>query len=130
MLAGLTGSSGDANVFVVPADQRLEAFAVRLIESPEDLLADVGKQAGARLGQSEVNGTWGEFSANRLRAEGIKALRAFQSEENIARLRGLLDHPATVGRVGSDRREYYVRKEAYQMLKEWKVAVEKPALEE
>lgn len=120
ILAQRTGSSGDANAFIVPADHRLEALAQRLIDSPEDVLGGIDDEG--------LDSKWLEFSANRLRAEGVKALQDFPSEANEARLRALLDHPATAGRSGSEQREYYVRKEAFRVLRAWLVPVERPVM--
>ncbi|MDF1853448.1 MAG: hypothetical protein P1U85_21605 [Verrucomicrobiales bacterium] len=105
-LAQRTGRSGDANVFIVPADHRLEALAIRMIQSPEIILQEDGETETTFSENKEAKQAWDEFSANLLRAEGVEALAPFESEENIELLKGLLDHPATVGRHGTEAREY------------------------
>lgn len=70
------------------------------------------------------------------RLEGVQALRYFQSEENIERVKALLEdatwshfqHPQENDGVGV--RYFGVRKEAYQTLKSWGEDVEKPVLKE
>ena len=129
-----SGRSGDANSLVVPADSRLESAARRLIESPGALLpapgdasaqdADAGKaQAVARARESEKD--W-------LRAEGVKALRYFKSDEHVGILKSLLKHKAwrtDISPEGDTSNVYYIRKEAYTILREWGIKVAKPALD-
>lgn len=69
------------------------------------------------------------------RAEGARALRYFKSNENIARVKALLNDPAHVVRYLGKENEgmeafYYVRSEAYDTLKAWEVDVPKPVLRE
>ncbi len=69
------------------------------------------------------------------RAEGARALRYFESDENVARVRPLLNDPEIThlqpayenkGEV----RVYGVRYEAYQTLESWGIDVEKPLIRE
>jgi hypothetical protein len=68
------------------------------------------------------------------RSDGIKALRFFKSDENIARLKTLLDDPDTgylrhpVNNMGVEVRQYSVRKEAFETLEQWGVKVKKPII--
>jgi hypothetical protein len=124
-LAQRTGTSGDANMFAVPVDRRLESAARRWIASPGDFIPQLEDLR------------WKDFERNLLRREGIKALQYFESDENIALLRGLLDDPAWLIRTrpaedGPDIREkvYYIREAAYETLKGWEVDVERPILTE
>lgn len=70
------------------------------------------------------------------RIEGVRALRYFNSDENIARVRTLLNDPewAHLYRAGENKgvevRIYGVRQEAYRTLKSWGVDVEKPLIRE
>lgn len=69
------------------------------------------------------------------RAEGAKALRFFKSDENVARLKPLLDDPARYLRHHAEEgrgREaiYIVRYAAYETLKAWQIDVEQPVLRE
>jgi hypothetical protein len=65
------------------------------------------------------------------RAEGVRAMRYFRSNENIARVRKLLNDPARAYRhktppdTGQEA-IYVVRYEAYETLKSWGVHVTKP----
>jgi hypothetical protein len=70
------------------------------------------------------------------RQEGIRALRFFKSEENIARARALLKDPswATSKRAedneGVEVRYYGIREEAYEALKEWGEQAKEPVVRE
>lgn len=70
------------------------------------------------------------------RDQGARAMRYFRSEENIARVKALLNDPGwaylrhPLNNNGIEVRRYGVREEAYQTLKFWGVEVEKPMIEE
>jgi hypothetical protein len=73
--------------------------------------------------------------ADQRRAEGARALRYFRSDENIARLRTLLDDPGRAIRHHAQDNKgveaiYFVRHAAYETLKSWGIDVEKPVLRE
>ncbi|RYG28404.1 hypothetical protein EON81_28585, partial [bacterium] len=93
---------------LVPADERLEAYAVAEIRSKDP----------------------------QRRTVGIDALRPFKSKANIDRLRLLLKDPTfTIVQApeeyrGVELREYPVRERAYDVLREWKVEVPKLVLRE
>jgi Leucine-rich repeat (LRR) protein len=61
-------------------------------------------------------------------------LRFFKSDENIARLKMLLDDPDSgylrhpVNNMGVEVRQYSVRKEAFETLEQWGVRVKKPII--
>jgi hypothetical protein len=63
------------------------------------------------------------------RAEGVRALRYFKSDDNIARVRPLLDDPGRYHAQGVEA-IYVVRREAYETLKAWEIDVKKPVLRE
>jgi hypothetical protein len=63
------------------------------------------------------------------RAEGVRALRHFKSDENIARVRPLLDDPGRYHAQGVEA-IYVVRHEAYETLKAWEIDVKKPVVRE
>ena len=132
-----TGRSGDANRLGVPVDRRLEALARRLITSPGDFLSDRDFSPPRDDAERALRASWLRSDRDRLRREGVKALRPFKSDANIALLRPLLDDPALVGRMRQEKgvpidlgREYHVRKAAYDVLRGWGVAVAKPVVEE
>lgn len=68
------------------------------------------------------------------RSDGIKALRFFKSDENIARLKTLLDDPDSgylrhpTNNMGVEVRQFTVRKEAFETLEQWGVKVKKPII--
>lgn len=64
------------NLLMVPVDHRLEEFARRLVLSPGDFLAKDDPD-----------------HSHLLRLEGVKALRLFRSERNLAIVRAWLDDP-------------------------------------
>jgi hypothetical protein len=112
-----SGHSGDANSLSVPVDRRLERMARRLIESPGDFLP------GADRG----------FHADQLRLEGIKALRHFSSEPNAALLKPLLKDPywsIHESPEGVREKVYDLRETAYETLRSWDIAVDRPVLRE
>src|SRR5262249_15202690 len=82
-----TGFSRSANALTVPADRRLEEFARRLVQSPTDFLA--GKDPEP---------------AYLLRLEGVKALRLFSSESNLALVRAWLDDPTSTRPATGERK--------------------------
>ncbi|MEW4571399.1 hypothetical protein AB1L88_26290 [Tautonia sp. JC769] len=93
----------------VPVDDRLERRAIEALRSEDDFR----------------------------RLEGIQALWYFKSDENVERLKPLLDDPASRFRPaeagqydGPGIRHYYIREEAYRTLTSWGVEVEPPVLRE
>jgi hypothetical protein len=69
------------------------------------------------------------------RAEGARALRYFKSDENIARVKALLNDPARALRHHAEESKgmeaiYFVRYAAYETLRVWEVDVAKPVLRE
>jgi hypothetical protein len=70
------------------------------------------------------------------RGEGVRALRYFKSDGNIARAKKLLNDPGWAylyhapENKGIEVRIYGVRHEAYRTLKSWGVGVEKPTIRE
>jgi hypothetical protein len=72
----------------------------------------------------------------RKREEGVRALRYFKTDENIARARTLLNDPGWAymyhaqENKGIGVRIYGVRQEAYRTLKSWGMDVEKPMIRE
>lgn len=74
-----TGFSGHKNLLMVPVDHRLEAIARRLVLSPGDISSKNDPDTIAML-----------------RLEGVKALRLFQSEKNLAIVRMWLDDPMSL----------------------------------
>ncbi len=75
------------NLLIVPVDRRLEEFARRLVQSPGDF-AVKNDTDQKRL----------------LRLEGVKALRLFPSEKNLATVRAWLDNPASTESFKDDRK--------------------------
>ena len=71
-----TGFSGHKNLLAMPRDHRLEHVARRLVQSPGEFLA--------KNDPEEIR---------QLRLEGIRALRLFPSEKNLAIARAWLDDP-------------------------------------
>lgn len=100
--------SGGNIRLTVPIDERLERRALEYVRSKD-------------------------FSQ---RADGVLILRHFKSDENIARVKLLLNDPqwAYLGHAeynkGIETRVYLVRKYAYGTLKYWGVGVEKPLIRE
>jgi hypothetical protein len=86
-MAQRSGFSREHNLLTLPIDRRLEALARRLLRSPGDFAAG-GDSAGARL----------------LRLEGIKALRLFPGEANLAMVRAWLDDPTSTAAYTEDRK--------------------------
>lgn len=86
-IAQQTGFSRAQNLVAMPVDRRLEEFARRLVQSPNRILP--GDAAGINSPQYL------------LRLEGVKALRLFPSEKNLAIVRAWLDEPMNVGRLQS-----------------------------
>ncbi len=70
------------------------------------------------------------------REEGVRALRFFRSEENVARAKSLLADPGWGYRrhaeenMGLEVRVYGVREEAYRTLTSWGVRADKPVIRE
>jgi hypothetical protein len=125
-----TGRSGDVNRLIVLIDHRLEAVARHWIESPEEIPLRLG------VIKPEDHKTIKLYS-DLLRAEGVRALRHFKSNKNVATLKGLLDDPAfwlqrneEDDRAGITEKVYYVRQAAFETLREWGVEVEEPVLKE
>ncbi len=78
-VAQRTGFSRPKNTLLVPVDDRLETLARRLVQSPGAFLTKHDAQNRYTLG-----------------LEGVKALRLFPSEKNLAIVRAWLDNPAAV----------------------------------
>lgn len=132
-----SGRSGDANSLGVPVDRRLEALARRLIMAPGEILSSDGLPPPKDDAERKFRENWQRGMEASLRREGVTALRPFKSDANIALLRPLLDDPASWRRTRYEGdltidlgREYYVRKAAYEVLREWGVAVAKPVIDE
>ena len=72
----------------------------------------------------------------RRREEGVRALRYFKSDENIARVKRLLNDPGWAylyhaqENKGIEVRIYGVRQEAYRTLRVWGIDVEMPVIRE
>jgi len=122
----------------VPADRRLETNARRWVESPEGSMPKTD-EPGAIPGDdsSWMCNAWWPMTTKALRAEGIKALRHFKSDENVALMKSLLDDPASYRHTVEEgewtairRREYFLRQEAFTTLKQWSVEVAQPVLAE
>ena len=119
---------GDANSLELIAGKLLERVALQQIKEPRNFLA--GKPPGSHLD---------DYLAD-IRVEGIKTLKHFRSQPNIELLKQLLSDRATreVNRrtpVQAEKpseshalKEYIVRREAYRMLVNWGVEVERPKL--
>ena len=100
--------TGGHLVLTVSADKRLEKRALTYIRS-----------------ESYMN-----------RYEGVKALRYFKSSKNIALLKSLFKDPGVTlsyypgpgKELGTETKDYAVRAVVHQILKSWKVDVEKPVI--
>jgi len=122
----------------VPADRRLETEARRWIESPDDSMPKTDEPAATSVDDSSrLCNAWWPMTTKALRAEGIKALRHFKSDENVALMKSLLDDPASYRHTVEEgewtairRREYFLRQEAFTTLKQWSVEVAQPVLAE
>ena len=86
----------------IPADQRLEKKARTLLES----------------------------NSPEVRSQGLRAIRFFKTKENVAAARTLLDDPFKRNEFGDDENRliYPVRRDAYNLLRNWNIDVEKPVL--
>ena len=84
-IAARTGFCGHKNVLIVPVDHRLEESARRLVMSPGDFLAKKYPDQ-IRL----------------LRLEGVKTLRLFPSERNLAIVRTWLGDPMSLKSYKND----------------------------
>jgi hypothetical protein len=132
-----TGQVGDANALFLPVDQHLEDLARRIIRSPGDYITPADFRPAIDDASRKNNANWLRISRDLLRAEAVKALRHFKSDENIALLKPLLNDPATLKGTQFDGekqiklgREYYIRKAAYETLRDWGVPVAEPVLRE
>jgi hypothetical protein len=111
-----SGKSGDANSLRVPVDPRLEKLGRRLVESAGDFLTK------AELPDKD-----------RLRFEGVRALRHFPSEKNVVLLKSMLDDPAFSIHLcpdGTEEKVYDIREAAYESLHSWGIVLDKPVLRE
>jgi hypothetical protein len=152
-----SGQSGDANVLEVPVDSRLEAMAREMIFSAEQIRSTRGEGPGKReqlkaveeyyrkkldaatsddqrlRAQVERDTQW-RGTSNSLRYSGIIALRHFKSDQNIAMLKPLLQVPEWHLQRLADSTEvkkvYFIRRAAYDTLREWGETIETPILEE
>lgn len=101
-------ATGGSLILSVPVDERLEERAQDYIRS----------------------------ESYRRREEGARALRYFKSDENVARVKSLLDDSEWAylrhaeHNRGVEVRVYGVREAAYRTLKAWEVNVGKPAVRE
>jgi hypothetical protein len=86
-IAQRTGFSCFHNLLTVPVDRRLEEFARRLVQSPGDFLAKNDPD-----------------HRHLLRLEGVKTLRLFRSEKNLAIVRAWLDDPMSTQPIKDDRK--------------------------
>ena len=115
---------------VVPVVPSFETIARRLIKSPEEFVKDVGPNHLDKASREKVL----EGFRNMARAEGVAALRYFKSKQNIALLTPLLNDPASMVFHGPGpddaERVYYIRKAAYEVLRQWDVKITKPLIEE
>src|ERR1043166_8970670 len=115
---------------VVPVVPSFETIARRLIKSPEEFVKDVGPNHLDKASREKVL----EGFRNMARAEGVAALRYFKSKQNIALLTTWLNDPVSmvVHGPGPDdaKRVYYIRKAAYDVLRQWDVKIAKPLIEE
>lgn len=122
-IAQRTGRRGDANILVVPIDERLESLAMHLIRSPAQFLPDGDTSHHDALRQK---GGANEATKYLLRQEGVKALKYFKSDGNIAVLKSLLADSSSGIRDGEE--VYGVREVAYQTLRSWDCDIDKPVL--
>jgi len=99
-IAERTGFSRAQNYLTVPVDRRLEEFARRLIQTPGDYMPKLDSE------KRSVTAAEGIAFLNRqqaLRLEGVKALRLFPSEKNVAIVRLWLDDPMSTEPFKDDR---------------------------
>jgi hypothetical protein len=87
-IAQRTGFGRMENQLQVPVDRRLEEFARRLVQSP-----------GEFRGKDDVD------FIHFLRLQGVKALRLFPSEKNLAIVRAWLDNPMSTQPFEGDRKD-------------------------
>jgi hypothetical protein len=132
-----SGSSGDANRFIVPVDHRLNAAARRWIESPDDFLPPIDQYRKNDRGDHRMAEAWRRGDRHWLRLEGARALQFFKSDENTALLKSLLDDLETSVHTSGGGNEpevkervYDLREAAYGALRDWGVEVSKPVLRE
>jgi hypothetical protein len=129
-----SGRNGDANSLTVPIDAHLETLARHFIKSPRDFLVRARgfKDEAARLDYER----WELSEANLLRHEGVKALAHFKSDDNVALLKPLLSDSASWQITPRDEtqpavvREFFIRKEAYDVLSRWELKVARPVISE
>ena len=129
-MAELTGPSADINLVKVPIDKRLKKAARRWITNPDELLQPVNFKLAKDKAELDE---WKNWERSFMRMHGIRALRYFKSDENVALLRGLLSDPSTEGEFPDDdlaplKNVYFIRREAYKVLKEWRTDVAQPVL--
>ena len=129
------GTSGDVNCLQVPVDRHLEDLARRIIGSPGDYVKPSDFRPAKDEEARKNTERWLGFSRDLLRAEAVKALVYFKSDENIALIKPLLADPAALGVTRYEGgkpidlgREYYIRKAAYEVLRSWGVAVAEPVI--
>src|ERR1017187_5529602 len=122
------------NRLVVPVHARLESMARGVINSPAALVPTPGDSSAqdADTGKAQAMARFREAEKDRLSAEGVKALRYFKSNENAGILKSLLKDKAwriNISPEGDASNVYYIRKEAYTILREWGIKVAKPPLD-
>ena len=129
-MAELTGPSADINFVKAPIDKRLEKAAQRWITKPDEVLQSVDFKLAKDKAELDE---WKDWERGFMRTHGIRALRHFKSDENVKLLRGLLSDPSTERELPDDdlaphRFAYFIRREAYKVLKEWRIDVAQPVL--
>ncbi len=135
----LPGGSGLYNLVYVPEADELQDIALRLVRKPESF---IDPSTAFRYWPPEARPKLSDFEKsnllrsgeNRLRALGIEALKFFKSGANARLLIPYLKDPDVVTShyvdLGFERKEYPIRKAAYEVLTGWGEKVEKPVLEE
>jgi hypothetical protein len=72
--------------------------------------------------------SWLKEKEIELRVEGARLLRPFKSDDNVKLLTALLDDPQSVPAAG--KKSFPLRKAAFDVLREWKIDVKMPVIEE
>ncbi len=116
-VARAVGNGEGSQRIVVPVTPELETLALKMINSPEAFLPK-GHPAGETA--------W-------IRASGVKALKNFQSDKNVAVLKPLLSDPEKGPFSATEtpvKTYYWVRLAAYNVLTDWGVKPTKPVLQD
>jgi streptogramin lyase len=130
-----TGGGPLRLMLFVPVAPSLEPLAQRLIRAPEDFLREIPGLAITNDEPRAAQKEWLDQWVARTRAQGIRALRYFKSDANIALVKPFLEDPASLTwQLGYGPRTRYrgfpMRGAAYEVLKEWSVAVTEPVVQE